>query len=317
MVTATDPTGNVSPPTTITIDSTPPTPPAVDPSDGSAVTGAAEPGSNVTVTNPDGTVACTATADATTGAFSCEPSPTPATGDQLTVIATDPAGNPSTPTTITVTDDTPPAPPVVNPSDGTTVTGTAEPDSTVHVTDPDGNILCTTTAASDGTFTCTPDTPIPPGTAISVTSADPSGNVSNPAVETTTSRHLAIGVTVPVVHRGEIQESTGTGFLPGESVSATMFSTPLDVGVAPANETGVVTFTWTIPADTPLGMHTIVLTGAQSGAVSATFEVIDEVGGLAFTGTDIANLIFELPVLAIGLGVLLLGIRRRRNGEVA
>jgi adhesin/invasin len=53
-----------------------PTPaPVVNPSNGSSVTGTAEPGSTVTVTDGSGTVLCTATADPVTGAFDCVISP--------------------------------------------------------------------------------------------------------------------------------------------------------------------------------------------------------------------------------------------------
>ncbi|MDQ0007805.1 hypothetical protein J2W28_006984, partial [Variovorax boronicumulans] len=55
-VTATDPAGNISPSTTTTVDTTAPAAPIVNPSNGTTVSGTAEPGSSVAIdTNGDGT----------------------------------------------------------------------------------------------------------------------------------------------------------------------------------------------------------------------------------------------------------------------
>ena len=76
-----------------------------------------------------------------------------------------------------------------------------------------------------------------------------------------------------------------------------MTSDPVALGTQVADGEGTVTFTWTIPADADLGTHTVTLTGAESGSVAGTFEVVAD--GLAGTGSDV-------PLGWIALGVLLL-----------
>ncbi|RIK37606.1 MAG: hypothetical protein DCC55_23725, partial [Chloroflexi bacterium] len=102
-MTATDPNGNDSIPgvRTFVIDATPPDAPTVtSPADGSTtasstptVTGTAEPGSTVTVTDENGTVLCTAVADAL-GNWQCTSTvPLDEGKHVITVTATDDAGN--------------------------------------------------------------------------------------------------------------------------------------------------------------------------------------------------------------------------------
>lgn len=82
-------------------DATPPDAPVVDPSDGSALTGSAEPGSTVTATDPDGHVIGSAVAGAD-GRFTIIPEPSLVDGTVVTLVATDDAGNESAPTQVTV-----------------------------------------------------------------------------------------------------------------------------------------------------------------------------------------------------------------------
>ncbi|MBZ6534701.1 BapA/Bap/LapF family prefix-like domain-containing protein, partial [Acinetobacter seifertii] len=101
-VTATDPAGNVG--TTnavVTVDTTAPNAPVIDPINASnPVTGTAEPGSTVKVTFPDGS---TATVVAGPDGKWTVPNPGDLKdGDKITAVATDPAGNPSNPSTGTV-----------------------------------------------------------------------------------------------------------------------------------------------------------------------------------------------------------------------
>ena len=129
-------------------------------------------------------------------------------------------------------------------------------------------------------------------------SADPSGDI-------------AITIKVPVLERGERQTAVGTGFLPGESVSGVMSSEPIALGTQIADEDGTVTFTWTIPAGTDLGTHTVTLTGVTSGSVAATFQVV--AAGLATTGGDVQTgwLALAALLLTLGLGVTRIARSRR------
>jgi hypothetical protein len=177
-VVASDAAGNVSGPTQVTVDAVPPAAPAVDPSDGTVVSGTAEPGATVVVYDPSGAVIGTTTA-AGDGSFSVVLSPARADGEVLGVTATDAAGNESPATHVTV-DAVLPAAPLVNPTNGHTVTGTAEPGATVDVRDSSGALLGSGPAAVDGSFSIVLSPAAPEGTLLSVTASDAAGNTSAP-----------------------------------------------------------------------------------------------------------------------------------------
>ncbi|MDR1450678.1 MAG: PT domain-containing protein [Propionibacteriaceae bacterium] len=69
------------------------------------------------------------------------------------------------------------------------------------------------------------------------------------------------------------------GFEAGESVTATLYSTPVPLGVHTADQTGHVEFTAALPADLAPGTHTVVLVGDLSGEVSAAFDHLDSLAG--------------------------------------
>ncbi|MFW1973897.1 Ig-like domain-containing protein, partial [Acinetobacter bereziniae] len=178
-VTAVDASGNISPPAQVIVDSTAPAQPIVNPTDGSPITGTAEVGSTVNITDSSGKVIGTTTAEPD-GKFTFTPTTPIPDGTALKVTAVDASGNVSPPAQVIV-DSTAPAQPIVNPTDGSPISGTAEAGSTVNITDSSGKVIGTTTAGPDGKFTFTPTTPIPDGTALKVTAVDASGNVSPPA----------------------------------------------------------------------------------------------------------------------------------------
>ncbi|MEJ1089086.1 DUF1349 domain-containing protein [Microbacterium sp. Mu-80] len=78
---------------------------------------------------------------------------------------------------------------------------------------------------------------------------------------------------------GDDQIVTGTGFAAGERVVGVMNSDPLDLGVQTAGSDGVVVFSWTIPQDIDDGIHTVTLTGDESGEASAQFRVASDADG--------------------------------------
>ncbi|MDR1806849.1 MAG: hypothetical protein LBR33_02875, partial [Propionibacteriaceae bacterium] len=83
----------------------------------------------------------------------------------------------------------------------------------------------------------------------------------------------AAAAAAPAVAAGAQATVTGVGFMPGESVTGTMHSDPLDLGVQVADDNGEVTFIWTIPAGTAAGTHTVELTGDETGTVTTTLDV--------------------------------------------
>ncbi|HJF74723.1 MAG TPA: Ig-like domain-containing protein [Gallibacterium anatis] len=184
-VTATDNAGNTSTPTDIIApDSTPPNKPKnLDVSDdGTRVTGTAEPGSTVTVKDEQGNVIGTGKANEEDGKFDVTINPPKTNGEDLTVTATDEAGNPSQPNTVKADDNTPPAKPenLGVSDDGTRITGTAEPGSTVTVKDEKDNVIGTGKAnEEDGKFDITLDEPKTALEELSVTATDNANNESN------------------------------------------------------------------------------------------------------------------------------------------
>ncbi|AXH35000.1 hypothetical protein DVJ78_05860 [Humibacter sp. BT305] len=74
------------------------------------------------------------------------------------------------------------------------------------------------------------------------------------------------------VRQGEQLVVTGSGFGPGEQVSATVFSDPVALDPQTADSQGGVTFTWTVPADFATGAHTVEVASA-AGTASAPFTV--------------------------------------------
>ncbi len=179
----TDAAGNqsgLSQPINFTVDLTPPDmPEATLNSTGTQITGTAEPGSTIVITNNAGLQIGTATADSN-GNYVANLNPAQTNGEIISVVASDAAGNQSSPALVNAADITPPAAPgnLVVADDGASVSGTAEPNSTIIIKAPDGTIIGQDTAGPDGTFTI----PISPaqtnGEALEVTATDGSGNTS-------------------------------------------------------------------------------------------------------------------------------------------
>ncbi|RYX96297.1 MAG: hypothetical protein EOO28_08360 [Comamonadaceae bacterium] len=167
VATLTDPTGNTSLPTTVTVKDliAPPAPVLhVADTDGDGkpnISGTGEPGAKVTVTDPAGGTH-TATVDAS-GNFNFEiAAPSPLTGPYVAVV-TDPEGNVSLPTKLTVTDLTAPTTP------------------TLQVTDPDGDGKPNISGTGEpGAKVTVPTLPNPLTGTYKATATDASGNVSLP-----------------------------------------------------------------------------------------------------------------------------------------
>ncbi|MFG8567550.1 Ig-like domain-containing protein [Pseudomonas paraeruginosa] len=213
-VVARDAAGNSSPATSITVDGVAPSAPVVEPSNGSELSGTAEPGSSVTLTDGNGNTIGQVTADAN-GNWTLTPSTPLPDGTVVNVVARDAAGNSSPPASVTV-DAVAPATPIVDPSNGTTLSGTAEPDSSVTLTDGNGNPIGQVTADGSGNWTFTPTTPLPNGTVVNATATDPSGNASAPASVTVD----AVAPATPVVNPSNGTTLSGTAE-PGSSVTLT------------------------------------------------------------------------------------------------
>ncbi|WP_422774969.1 Ig-like domain-containing protein [Pseudomonas aeruginosa] len=245
-VVARDAAGNSSPPASVTVDAVAPATPTVDPSNGTTLSGSAEPGSSVTLTDGNGNPIGQVTADGS-GNWTFTPSTPLPNGTVVNATATDPSGNASSPASVTV-DAVAPATPVVNPSNGTTLSGTAEPGATVTLTDGNGNPIGQVTADGSGNWSFTPGTPLPNGTVVNATASDPTGNTSAPASTTVDS----VAPAAPVVNPSNGAEISGTAE-PGATVTLTDGSGN-PIGQVTADGSG----NWSFTPSTPLADGTVV-----------------------------------------------------------
>jgi len=273
-VSATDAAGNTSTDATLAleIDLTAPATPTIGTANVTGdVTptffGTAEPGSQVAVT-VDGVASCTATTNGT-GNWSCVAGTALSPGAHaVSAIATDPAGNPSTPATLALTIDTtqPDSPTISSPaitSDTTPVfTGTAEPNGTVKV-NVDGVLYCTTTANGAGNWTCTAATLLTVGShAVSAVVTDAANNTSPAATQALTidtGAPSAPAITSPALVNDTTPTIAGTAE-PGSTVTVKVDGVTVCTDVVSASGA------WSCRPTTPLtnGDHAVTATATDA-----------------------------------------------------
>ncbi|MGM1017205.1 MAG: GH92 family glycosyl hydrolase [Actinomycetota bacterium] len=119
------------------------------------------------------------------------------------------------------------------------------------------------------------------------------------------------------VVQGGTLEIAGRGFGAGETVTVTLFSTPVEIAEITADGSGAFRADVTIPADAEVGDHTLVAEGGDSGlsAEAALAVTAADPGDLAGTGgtAPIVLMLVVLGLLVAG-GVLVL-VRRRSTSE--
>ncbi|MCT0316748.1 Ig-like domain-containing protein, partial [Pseudomonas aeruginosa] len=286
VATASDPTGNTSAPASTTVDSVAPAAPVVNPSNGAEISGTAEPGATVTLTDGSGNPIGQVTADGS-GNWSFTPSTPLADGTVVNATATDPAGNTGGQGSTTV-DAIAPATPTVNLSNGSSLSGTAEPGSTVILTDGNGNPIAEVTADGSGNWTYTPSTPIANGTVVNVVAQDAASNSSPPATVTVDSS----APPAPVINPSNGVVISGTAEA-GATVTLT------DAGGNPIGQvTADGSGNWSFTPGTPLANGTVIVatatdptgnTGPQAAttvdAVAPPAPVIDPSNGTTISGT--------------------------------
>ena len=258
-------------------DTTPPDAPRIDAAGVNGIFGstdAAEPGSTVRVVFPDGTVGqTTASAD---GNYYVE-TPSGMASGQISVTATDAAGNVSDPTTAYLDTDRPDAP-RIDRADTIEVSGgvgAAEASATVLVSFPDGS-AAVTQAEENGSYSFPTPAGMVLGT-VTVTVQDEAGNVSDPSTaQLVQASKVKVSVRSAQVNPGDSQTVTGTTFRPLERVTVSLCSVSScsTVKTVYASLTGRVSTSFTVPKTSVAGTYTVTLTGASSGSGSATFEVV-------------------------------------------
>ncbi|MFB7798673.1 choice-of-anchor G family protein [Isoptericola sp. NPDC056134] len=94
-------------------------------------------------------------------------------------------------------------------------------------------------------------------------------------------RELRAWFSEDVVGRGDVQTFQASGFDPGEQVRAVVASEPVNLPVTVADADGVATWTFDVPADFELGIHTGTATSVEAGdSAAATFRVVLTDAGL-------------------------------------
>lgn len=326
-VIATDPAGNVSAPVVVpvTVDTMAPAAQiaALDPASDAGIvgddltndstptiSGTGNPGDTITVTTPTGEVLTGVVA--ADGSWSVTPTVAlPDGGPQnISVTATDPAGNVSPAAFVQVTIDTGlptltaalnPVADSSNPADSITsdttpsIKGTGDPGQTVTVTSPTGEVL-TAIVAADGTWSVTPTVALPEGGPqnFTVSTTDAAGNTIQATVLVTID---SIAASAPLVSL------------------ATDANNDLFINAAEIGSATTVNFNITLPAQAKEGdtiqlfngttTQNIVLTAAHvaAGTVAAavarpaegatltvTAKLIDIAGNESPTGSDAARL---------------------------
>ncbi|MCS8162798.1 Ig-like domain-containing protein, partial [Pseudomonas aeruginosa] len=252
--TATDPSGNASSPASVTVDAVAPATPVVNPSNGTTLSGTAEPGATVTLADGNGNPIGQVTADGS-GNWSFTPTTPLPNGTVVNATATDASGNTSAGSSVTV-DSVAPATPVINPSNGTTLSGTAEPGSSVTLTDGNGNPIGQVTADGSGNWSFTPSTPLADGTVVNATATDPAGNTSGQGSTTVD----GVAPTTPTVNLSNGSSLSGTAE-PGSTVILTDGN-----GNPIAEVTADGSGNWTYTPSTPIANGTVVNVVAQDAA---------------------------------------------------
>ena len=118
------------------------------------------------------------------------------------------------------------------------------------------------------------------------------------------------------VPQGGVLNINSSGWQPGASIKIMIFSDPVDLGASLADSLGNISTSWTVPADFPLGAHSVQLTGLDLAGslvtVTGTFDVTPLAGAIANVNVPAGS---TLPVtgssnteqLAMLAGVLVLG----------
>ncbi|KMQ53217.1 hypothetical protein ACS96_30530 [Pseudomonas aeruginosa] len=263
---AQDAAGNTSGPASTTVDSVAPATPVLDPSNGTVISGTAEAGATVILTDGGGNPIGQATADGS-GNWSFTPGTPLANGSVINAVAQDAAGNTSGPVSTTV-DAVAPATPVIDPSNGVELSGTAEPGVRVILTDGNGNPIGQTLADGSGNWSFTPGTPLANGTVVNAVAQDPAGNTSGPASTTVDT----VAPATPVINASNGSVITGTAEVGAKVILTDGNGNP--IGETTADGSG----NWTFTPGTPLANGTVInavaedAAGNASGPASTTVE---------------------------------------------
>ncbi|MFJ4036939.1 ricin-type beta-trefoil lectin domain protein [Microbacterium sp. NPDC090007] len=187
---------------------------------------------------------------------------------------------------------TPTPEPSVTPTPGPSVTPTPEP---------------SVTPTPEPSVTPTPEPSVTPTSGPSASgSAQPSAS-TRPAPGSAVSAVLS----ATSVEQGGSVRVTMAGLAPGEQVRAVLHSDPVVItGIPAATASGALVFTVPIAPTTPVGAHTIVVTGADGGQLARLPLTVVTPGQLAATGAQLPLGIALSAVVLLVLGAGFWAMRR-------
>ncbi len=334
LVSQRDPTGNVSPDTSVTApDVTPPAAPTASVAiDGASVTGVGEAGATVTIRDADG-VPLGSQVVAIDGSYTVTLSSPQTDGELLSASQRDLTGNASPTTSVFAPDTTAPDVPVaIVSADGTFVTGRGEPGTTVTVTGAGGVTLGTATVGAGGTYAVALSSPQIDGQTLSVTLTDSARNISLPATpiapdgtaplaptaSITADGTAAVGVGIP---GSTITVTNAAGLVLGTAIVAAdgSYTAPLDppqrngelLGVVQADIAG--NFSPSIPAvapDTTAPAAPAAVVGSEGTVVVGSGEP-----GATVTITSSGGVVLGTAVVSTAGAYVVTLATAQRNGE--
>ncbi|WP_164701079.1 hypothetical protein [Modestobacter sp. KNN46-3] len=128
----------------------------------------------------------------------------------------------------------------------------------------------------------------------------------------------ASSATSNVAAPGQKITKTLKGFKAFEKVTLVMHSTPVVLGTWDADANGVVTATFTLPAGTALGTHTLAYDGSDGSHFEETITLTADGKALAYTGASVAlPLVAGTVLVGAGAGALVLSRRRTAGATQA
>jgi hypothetical protein len=178
--------------------------------------------------------------------------------------------------------------------------------------EPNSNCTTTTTTAAPTTTVAATTTLAPTTPTNSPPNSVPGGNTATTLAPV---KELEVDVERDKVAPGQDETARAKGFEPNEAVTGTVQPNGRVVGTQTADDTGEVVFTFIVAEADGLGPHEFVASGATSGAVATSFEIVataaeadDDSSG---TSPWLIGLIVVV-VLALIVGAVLFAYKRGR-----
>jgi LPXTG-motif cell wall-anchored protein len=195
-----------------------------------------------------------------------------------------------------------------------------------------GGQLCETTAT---VFTCTGDAEYGTEWHVTVRAIDTEGNRGTASADVLTGK-IPYPATVPTsngpltpaagssdkVVAGKTMTVTGSGYMPGSTVTVLIYSAPQILTTTVADSAGNFSVTVTVPAGLAPGAHTLVASGYDSNGdqrFTTLAVTVSAAGTATITGPKLANTGADVTVPALGgiatlgLGAGLIVLSRRRR----